>query len=322
MRAAHRALFGFALAGCLFSCSPGSDEAEPVAEPELTPPVALAAVDSRPNAAAECRRIFASLDASLRDLIDNSDLDSPPTSSESALLASRQDVIKDLIAAIAIDRWDSGVDFSQGDFTTLLPHLGEARKFSKLLQADAHRFSTQPSGYKGCAERLAAIVRLAEHVGSEPGLISKLVSYACFSVATHSIRSWDLRLAQPEVKAHLRTALESARNSAAFDIRAAFEFELGAIKRSIEKSAGTVTVTDVPIRVSNEEKSQLIAEIDRLFQQIYPVCTASDAEQKIKAIVDNARVAKAKAFMGGFHTVPRSMRRIQSELDSAITSLR
>jgi hypothetical protein len=76
---------------------------------------------------------------------------------------------------------DYGLDYSQG-FELLIPHLGPLRSLARVLHADA-LLLMHDGDTAGAAQRIAALYRLADHLGDDRTLISSLVGRAIFGIA-------------------------------------------------------------------------------------------------------------------------------------------
>ncbi len=307
-----------AITGCGQTETP-KEASENDAPPAQVPPARV--VDSRPNAATEYARIHDVVGKDFLKPLGDIDTQTPPDQSQSAFLASKQDIVRDIIAASKLDRCEFGTDFTQG-FDTLMPYLGWLREFARLLAYDANRHLMQPSGQAGAAERLMAIIRLGKHAGTEPTVIGRLVALSCVSLSSQLINGSKSRLTDPQIKKQILAELESVRNGEVFDYLSVFRSEFRMIKTAIENSGGSVSIVGNDIPVSESEKAALIAEIDRMFKEIEAAWGAPDAETTIKSIVENSRNPKARAFMGGYSTLPKTLRRGLGELDSAIAAMR
>lgn len=104
-----------------------------------------------------------------------------PSPEVRALIDRAAPIVDNVIRASQQGYSDFGLDYSQG-FDLLLPHLGQMRSLARLVQADSAMHMADGDG-AGAAQRIAALYRLADHVGDDHVLISSIVSLVIFEVA-------------------------------------------------------------------------------------------------------------------------------------------
>jgi hypothetical protein len=89
------------------------------------------------------------------------------------LCADHRAYIDSLLRVAAIPDCDWGINVEAGWYG-LLPHLGFLRSSCRILGMDAHRCMEEGSN-GGAAERVAAIIRVSDHLRTDKVLISSLV---------------------------------------------------------------------------------------------------------------------------------------------------
>lgn len=154
-------------------------------------PLAMA-VPSSENAALRYWRVIHILGEDQLSMASNADLkayepernladegEDPVTTAE--FLASNAENIELLIEATRFPACDFGIDYDKG-VDALLPNLSPMRRMAQILILDAHRLLTEGDA-DGATERVAACMRLAQHLSHEPVLINSLVSMAVFALA-------------------------------------------------------------------------------------------------------------------------------------------
>ncbi len=277
---------------------------------------------TKPNAADAYRRIGERMGKDFLNPLAYLDYDTAPDADEVAFLVSQQDLIEEIIAASLIPYCDFETDFSRGQ-NTEMPHLSWLHRCARLLRYDAERYIRSPVGQRGASDRLAAIVRIAKHVGEEPTFISKMVGQSCLGLAADASLKWRDRLTDSQAKAKICSELEAISTSALFDLHAALHGELDIIRNTINHSTEPLMIMpEVSISIAENEKAPLIAEIERLFGEIEAVCDLPDAEYKVKQILDGIRIIKAKPLVAGIDGIVRRQAMLRQELDAAISVLR
>jgi hypothetical protein len=139
-----------------------------------------------------------------------------------AFLAGNATAIAAFKAASLKPECDWNLDHRAG-FALPLPHLARMRSAARLLVADA-RARAQAGDHTGAADNLAAINRMAGHVGDSPLIISGLVSTAMISLADgalENIIAWSPPGSEADVE-HYRRTLGAER-----DLRAQLRRQLG-----------------------------------------------------------------------------------------------
>lgn len=89
--------------------------------------------------------------------------------------------IQTLIDASKLRRCDFEIEYERGIGATL-PHLSKVRSAARMLRVDARRLAMAGDA-AGSAERLATIVRMANHTAGDDILISSLVAAAMINLA-------------------------------------------------------------------------------------------------------------------------------------------
>lgn len=108
-----------------------------------------------------------------------------PDATLTRLLVDNRDAVEQLLRATRIPHDDFGIEFSQA-IEALLLNLGAMRPSARILACDARRLMTE-GDLDGACERIAAIDRLADHLGGAPVLISTLVCVAVISLANSQV---------------------------------------------------------------------------------------------------------------------------------------
>lgn len=110
-----------------------------------------------------------------------------PSPEVQRILAKAGPAIDQVLRAAPRGYSDFGLRYEAG-FDLLLPHLSPLRAITRLMQADAvARLHAGDSA--AAAERIAAMYRLADHVGDDHILISSLVSRSIFDLADTAAQS-------------------------------------------------------------------------------------------------------------------------------------
>jgi hypothetical protein len=306
---------GLILPGCPGGKNAAAPEVPPLVEPAIAPHV-----DARPNAAIEYARIDAAMGEGFFDPLVNVSTRTPPDASESKFLAGQQELVRQIIAASRIERCDFGVDRTQG-LNTPMPHLAGVRHCAQLLQYDAHRMISSPTGAAEATERLAALFRVARHAGSDPMIIPRLVSMACLSIGEQSLSMWNDRIRDKKQRAMLLSELQAVRASGLFEMRGVLAAELAATRRTIESGEAYEVMDGPPVEVPPGERAAVIAEIQGVFAEVERVWPASDAEQQIKRLIEAVRNPPARVFVAGLDVFRRQCAKSERELASAISRL-
>lgn len=153
-------------------------------------PIAMA-VPSSENAALRYWRVIQILGEDQLSMVSNADFkvfqpqqniadegEDPVTTDE--FLASNADTIELLIEATRFPGCDFGIDYEKG-IDALLPNLGPMRRMAQILILDANRLLAE-GDTDGAAERIAACLRLSQHITGDTTLINSLVSIAVFAL--------------------------------------------------------------------------------------------------------------------------------------------
>lgn len=186
------------------------------------------------------------------------------------------ELIASLIEATRIPRCDFGIDMSQGPFA-LMPHLGQIRTCSRLLRLDARRLSLEGK-HDEAALRIAAILRLANHVSVDKIMISSLVGVAVaelgFSEGTKILAAGK---PSPATTVELLTALGATSDRDPMLLRSAVANEGKVfpdwIEKQVDLPGGVAKVNELSEVNTGEEKkapvpvftaSQIKADIPKL----------------------------------------------------------
>jgi hypothetical protein len=313
-------------AGCMTfaalatGCGNAEPAAEPVAHAEGAPPNApTSPTAQQTRCAMEYARIYEMMGKGFFDPLADLDSKTPPNKAQSEFLASKQDLVRAAIAVSKIENCDFGTDFTQG-MDIVLPHLGTTRHCCKLLQYDAHRVLFGPRGQAAASERLAAILRIARHAGTEPIILSKLVAISCLHLASESIVQWNKPITDAELRAMLLGELRASRDSKIFERKPTVQHELRMSLISINKGDGWVGI-DQTIQIPESERPAVISELNRVAPLIDQAIDAPDAEERVKRILDSMRLPKARLFVAGTDVYAKQMSKAERALDSAIDAL-
>ena len=109
------------------------------------------------------------------------DLFARPSAEASQLIASRSDMVDQIIRASEIRHADWGVEWSRG-FYARLEHLGKLRMTSRFVAVDARRL-VAAGDPDAAADRVAAMHRIARHASPDGTLISALVGASISNIA-------------------------------------------------------------------------------------------------------------------------------------------
>jgi hypothetical protein len=202
-----------------------------------------------------------------------------------------------------------GMEWSQG-VEALLPHLGKVRDTARLLSADLRRLSAE-SRPAAAAERLVGLIDLSRHAGSEPVLISALVSVAVFNVAADDA-DWLAPRAQlgPDDRAKVRAALDRMDAADPFNIKAAIRNEKRwaaewLAEQATGPQAGAKVVRNLQgmgpgdnaeaLKLAAMDEAQVKALTDlagSYYDQALAAFDAPDAEARLKALERDAAAGK------------------------------
>lgn len=183
-------------------------------------PTAAQDGDTR-NAAVWYQRAIDDLDRLTREELDlveqyRADPGRGPSPEVQRILAKARPAIDQVLRAAPRGYSDFGLRYEAG-FDLLLPHLSPLRTMTKLMQADAAA-RLHAGDAHAAAERIAAMYRLADHVGDDRLLISSLVSRSIFELAETAAQSgFDRGAFDPAAAALL------LRSTQAFDQRDPFQ---------------------------------------------------------------------------------------------------
>ncbi len=155
------------------------------------------------------------------------DLDKAPEDFHTAVASIEQDgneTIKQLIEATKLRKCDFEPAWEEG-VALLLPHLGKMRSYARLLRVDARRCAMIGDA-DGAAERLAAMVRLANHAKEDHILISSLVGAAIGVLAiTETEAALDAGKLTASAKATVLAAFDSLDQDDPFAMKPAIRGE-------------------------------------------------------------------------------------------------
>ncbi len=236
--------------------------------------------DSSANAALRYWVIFSQISqdraAKLRDIDFDKILtveDARAALANAEFAVENNELITSLIEATRIPRCDFGIDMSQGPFA-LMPHLGQIRTCSRLLRLDARRLLLEGK-HDEAAGRIAAILRLANHVSVDKIMISSLVGVAVaelgFSEGTKIIAAGKL---SPATAVELLTALGATSDLDPMLLRSAVANEGKVfpdwIERQVDLPGGLAKVNELSSVNTGEEKKSPV-----------PVFTASQIKSDL-----------------------------------------
>jgi hypothetical protein len=260
------------------------------------------------------------------------------------LLEQNQGFIGAASAITFIPDSDWGVDYDKG-FMALLPHLGKMRRTVRVLACDARRLhalgKTQES-----AERVAAILRMGEHVKVDRLVISALVSASITRVACDEI---DVMDASGKLDAQARLTILAACREVSdgdpFNARTSWVNERDMMtawvdarftgddagKRLVEYLQGFAIADDnggAAKQVSQMNEAALKAEIERLRQYYDAGLAAWDSKDPHAGFAEATRKVEAGEYgpltrmlgpaTGKFRT---SYDQVKARLDATIAKL-
>jgi len=152
------------------------------------------------------------------------------------ILSDAADVIDAIERATRLPVCDFGVETELGPHA-MMPHLGQMRDLARVLAADAHRLALADQPERA-ADRLAALHRLAEHLGGDRVAISSLVGMAIHALAAgETTRLLDHGLLTKDARARLITTLDAIDLRDPAGVRAAVAGEGAWVLDSIERLA-------------------------------------------------------------------------------------
>ena len=325
MRRMQTTLAGLALGTALMAggCAEQSAESSVAKSPEIEGTTAQVSggVNSPSNAATAYRRIDAAMGDAFFDQLANMSASGSPSPAESAYLKSKQSIVRDLIEASKLPTCDFGTDYSQG-MNVMMPHLLWGRNFAMLLQYDAIRVLHEQHDGAAATERLAAILRISDDVGSEPVALAKLTSLANVEMALQTIVQSNALLTNARDREMLVNELRRVEAGPSFEFKAMLTREADMAKLSIQRGdsvspgiAGTEIIVPADARVGT------IAEIQRVLREIDKVWNLPRAEQEIKRNSDQVRLAMAKPFVTGYDALRKRSRDTQAKIQVTIKTL-
>lgn len=313
----------FLLAGCMtflvhgFGC--GNSNPTPEAAIDIAPTEQRAVVDTRPNAAREYARIYERLGKGSMDPLVDLSSKAAPNASQNTYLRSKQDIVRDVINAAKIERCDFGTDYVNEPYP-VLPHLGQIRTLALLVSHDANRALRETQGSARSAERLVAVIRMAKHGASEPIIIGRLVGLSCLHLAVQSVSDWRQFWGQEE-KALLLIELRSVSSSSIFDLKGTIRQEHATAKVAVNSGRDWEGPDGQIIPIAESERGAILSELDRVFPLIEQAIDSPDAPERIRNIIEGARIPKTRLFISGLDSFAKSMLQGKRNLESAIAGL-
>jgi hypothetical protein len=158
-----------------------------------------------------------------------------------------QDSIGRLIEATRLAKCDWELPMEEGWYV-LLPHLSKMRASARLLRADARRLAINGDA-AASVERLAAMVRMAQHSARDHVLISSLVAAAIANIAAEE--------AEAQVDAGTLPAANRAALAAAF--RPVLEEDAFRMKQAI-RGEHRISLEWVKTKFRDDRAGQAFAE--------------------------------------------------------------
>lgn len=312
--------FGCAALLCVAACSSNESDEHAEAAADSATVSEIVTTDARPNAAREYARIDALAGKDLLEPFDQLDSDDRLTPERAQYLTAKQDLIKEIMDAAAIERCEFVIDPDAG-LNVVVPEYSAMRRFARILKYDAERRSKSVGGSRDAADRLIAVLRLSCHAGQSPLLLGKLVGLACMDLSTKAIEDNARQIAVAD-RQRLLSELERCRNSMLFDFSGALERERaesikvirrGEIPRGLAREASTIP---------EARRETVVKEVERAHEELKEVWGKPDAEQSIKRLVDSSTVAEAEAFISWMSMPPKLAARAQLGIDRAIVAMR
>jgi len=253
-------------------------------------------------------------------------------------LSKGQETINLLIKASKLKKNDNEIEYESGIWA-LLPHLAKARSASRLLRLDARARLIQGDP-NASAERLATIVRMADHLKTDRTLISSLVAAAMTSLAAQETTAQlDSGLLTPPARATILAAFRALDPVDPFSMKGAVRGErvifLDWVKRTYTgPDAGKRLVADGVLSVIGEDANsdgtkaiaamsgaELAAEVDRLspyYDRILAAWDQPDVADRLAALESAISAGEfgtlAKYFAPAMSKARQSSARIQDEV--------
>jgi hypothetical protein len=242
-------------------------------------------VEGRPNAAVQYYKVWDSVPRSERRTLeqgssDASEARSKPgaklTPEQRRLCEERRDYIDGLLAASNNSGCVWGVNKDVG-WESRLPHLGQVRHSVRVIRLDAYR-CIDDRNYTGAAERVAAMIRMADQLRSDGVMISALTGSAVCSVALsvegsmireHQLNPGAARIILSAIKPLPKDDLFGFTSSLATERQSLVEWVRQRFKG---EHAGTLLMQEIGQHVSRDpldqfiyglSEQQLSADLDR-----------------------------------------------------------
>lgn len=260
------------------------------------------------NAAATYREVYATLGKQLHDAIANGQ-DAAP------MLAQRSSDLDRLVVATRSPRCDFEVDFSAG-VATQLPHIAEARSLARALHADAKRLANS-GDLDGAAKRVAAIFRMAAHIGKQANSVVELLT----AIAMAQLGTAFVDETPALSKAAWKTDIQAAIPMVVADVvdRAPIALQreaamVAAWLRSGIKVDVDPAIAGVRPRMSAAEREAAAAKLEALSADAAKAWTQPQAATKLAALSERAK-------REGIDDIAISFERIRKTADAFRASL-
>jgi hypothetical protein len=222
-------------------------------------------------------------------------------------LEANQPYVELVMRAASTPECDWGIQYDQG-WEALLPHLSKMRQTCRFLGADARRCFDAGRPAEG-AERLAAIIRMAEQTRGDGILISALVgaAMAMYSTSATSV-AFELNALTPDSARIILNALREIHQEDLFGSRTSILFEAwGSVEWPKARFTGATAGREYAALLSGAaqggperagspldgmDAARLAVELDKgraFYDEAYKVWNEPDAVVQLDALA--ARVA-------------------------------
>lgn len=204
-RTSSRVCFLIGALGLASLTVPMTAIAQELPKPAVIPPLPAGMSDPT-NAALLYGRALRAMEAGSLELMVSTD-DAPPTEDAVSALAKNAEALSLVIEASHLERCDWGIQYGQGPYANV-DHASPMRSVVRSLHTDAKQ-RLLGGDRADAAERIAAMLRIAEHTTQDRIMISSLVGMAMAKVATNRI---NIMLDEDQVdRAGARVLLDAAR---------------------------------------------------------------------------------------------------------------
>ncbi|TVQ75091.1 MAG: hypothetical protein EA380_11585 [Phycisphaeraceae bacterium] len=210
-------------------------------------------------------------------------------------LKDNKQLLTELLAATKAPRCDFKVDYSSG-YNTLLSHLGPMRQLAYTLALDA-RYHAEEGDRAGAAERLAALVRLANATSDMPMMIEKLIGYATLALALETANNLadEGLLSKSDMKPIL-DALDDIDTNDPLNARQTINSEKRSALLALRDPSTAAELASELSRVPEAERRAAMTEAESLFATLDSAWTQPGAPQRMDRAINAIRSRALKGL--------------------------